>query len=137
VGIHLQRGWRAPEKDKIFKLQVWFADYYNKAEDKHSGTFKGRVKIEGLEIGPETTFDSIRGELEKRGFAITHYPYVIIAAKGEISILTADTTNKIERVQVFITPNQSLQPAASRRTIPLYMSSTRQPASPLAPARRS
>jgi hypothetical protein len=108
AGIHLQRGWRAPEKGKIFKLQVWFPDYYNKAEDKHSGTFKGHVKVEGLEVGPETTLNGLRQELEKTGFVITQYPYVIIAQKGEISILTADLTNKIERVEVFITPNQSL-----------------------------
>jgi hypothetical protein len=124
IGVHLQKGWRGPEKDKFFKLQVWFADYYNKAEDKHSGTFKEHVKVEGLEVGPETTLHDIRGQLDKKGFVITTYPYGTGAKKGEITIFTVETSDKIERVEVFITPNQSLEPTAGRRASSLFMTKT-------------
>ena len=43
IGLHLQKGWREPEKDKIFKLQIWFADYYDKTADKRSGTHSARA----------------------------------------------------------------------------------------------
>jgi hypothetical protein len=48
AGIHMQRGFRGSDKGKIFKFQVWFDDYYDKAENKHSGKFNGRVRIEGI-----------------------------------------------------------------------------------------
>ena len=41
VGIHLQRGWRGPDKDNIFKLQVYFDDDYDRNADKHTGAFTG------------------------------------------------------------------------------------------------
>jgi hypothetical protein len=89
------------DKGKIFKFQVWFVDGYDKVENKHSGKFTGHVQVEGVDIGPNTTFDSIRSELEKAGFEITHYPDVIVAKKGLISIFTVETTNKIERVEAW------------------------------------
>ncbi len=101
VGIHMQRGFRGSDKGKIFKFQVWLQDAYSKNEDKHSGKFTGHVRVEGLDITPDTTFDSIRGQLEKAGFEITEYPHVISAKKGDISIFTVDTTNKIERVEAW------------------------------------
>jgi hypothetical protein len=106
LGLHLQRGWRGPEKDKIFKFQVWFSDYYDKTADKrsgtHSGTFKGHVNVEGLQIGPETTLDAIGEQLDKKGFVMTKYPYATSATKGEVTIWTVETSNKIERIEVFI-----------------------------------
>ncbi len=101
AGIHLQRGFRGSEKGRIFKFQVWLADSYDKAEDKHTGKFAGIVHLDGLEIGPDTTFDSIRGELQKAGFEIKEYPNVISAKKGNISIFTVETTNRIERVEAW------------------------------------
>ena len=101
AGIHVQRGFRGSDKGKRFKLQVWFVDTYNKDEDKHSGKFSGHVQLGGLEITPETTLDSIRGQLEKTGFEITEDSNVISAKKGEITIFTVETTNKIERVEVW------------------------------------
>jgi hypothetical protein len=101
VGIHLQRGWRGSERGKIFKFQVWLDDSYDKAENKHSGNFNGHVRVDGLDIGPETTFDSIRGKLEKKGYDVTEHPYVIMAEKGEISIFTVGTTNRIERIEAW------------------------------------
>src|SRR4029077_1678267 len=70
AGIDLQRGFRGSDKGKIFKLQVWFVDTYNKDEDKHSGKFTGHVQLAGLDITPDTTFDSIRSQLQKEGFEI-------------------------------------------------------------------
>jgi hypothetical protein len=101
VGIHLQRGWRGSEKGKIFKFQVWFDDSYDKAEHKHSGRFHGHLHLEGLDISPETGFDSIRGELQKLGYHVPEYQSVISAEKGEIQIFTVGTTNKIERVEAW------------------------------------
>jgi hypothetical protein len=101
AGIHVQEGFRGSDKGKIFKFQVWFYDTYSKNEDTHSGKFSGHMHVEGLDITPDTTFDNIRGELEKAGFEITEYPHVISAKKGGISIFTVDTTNKIERVEAW------------------------------------
>jgi hypothetical protein len=101
AGVHVQRGFRGADKGKIFKLQVWFVDGYDKVENKHSGKFTGHVQVEGADIGPVTTFDSIRSKLEKAGFEITHYPDVIVAKKGLISIFTVETTNKIERIEAW------------------------------------
>ena len=101
AGIHVQRGFRGSDKGKIFKFQVWFDDSYDKTENKHSGKFKGRLRVEELDIGPETTFDSIRGELQKAGYEITEYPDVISAKKGGITIFTLDATNRIQRVETW------------------------------------
>src|SRR5213080_876142 len=101
AGIHVQRGFRGSDKGKIFKFQVWFDDPYDKTENKHSGKFKGRLRVEELDIGPETTFDSISGELQKAGYEITEYPHIISAKKGEISIFTLDATNRIQRVETW------------------------------------
>ena len=101
AGIHMQRGFRGSDKGKIFKFQVWFVDTYDKDKDKHSGKFSGRVQLDGLDITPDTTFDSIRGQLEKTGFEITDDQNVISAKKGEITIFTVETTNKIERIEAW------------------------------------
>jgi len=101
AGIHAQRGFRGLDKGKIFKLQVWFVDTYDKDEDKHSGKLNGHVQLDGLDITPDTTFDSIRSQLEKAGFAITEDQNVISAKKGEITIFTVETTNKIERIEAW------------------------------------
>jgi hypothetical protein len=101
AGIHVQRGFRGSDEGKTFKFQVWLHDSYSKNEDKHSGKFSGHVHVEGLDITSDTTFDSIRGELQKAGFEITEYPHVISAKKGGISIFTVDTTNEIERVEAW------------------------------------
>jgi hypothetical protein len=71
AGIHVQRGFRGSDKGKIFKLQVWFVDAYDKDEDKHSGRFSGHVQLDGFNITPDTTFDSIRSELKEARFEIT------------------------------------------------------------------
>ena len=101
AGIHMQRGFRGSDKGKIFKFQVWFVDTYHKDNDKHSGKFSGHVQLDGLDITPDTTFDSIRGQLEKAGFEITDDQNVISAKKGEITIFTVETTNKIERIEAW------------------------------------
>ena len=71
VGIHLQRGWRGPEKDKLFKLQVYFDDDYDKFVDKHTGAFPGLVRVEGVEIHSGTLLQSVRPQLESIGFQVT------------------------------------------------------------------
>jgi hypothetical protein len=101
VGIHLQRGFRGQDKGKLFKFQLFLDDTYDKNEDKHSGKFTGHARVESVNITPETTFDSIRPELEKLGFIITEHPDVIEAAKAQLRILTFGTTNKIERVEAW------------------------------------
>jgi hypothetical protein len=101
AGIHVQRGFHGSDKGKIFKLQVWFVDTCDKDENKHSGKSSGHVQLDGLDITPDTTFDSIRSQLEKAGFEITEGSNVISAKKGEITIFTVETTNKIERVEAW------------------------------------
>jgi hypothetical protein len=58
AGIHMQRGFRESDKGKIFKLQVWFVDTYDKDEDKHSGKFNDHVQLDELDITPDTNFES-------------------------------------------------------------------------------
>ncbi len=101
AGIHVQRGFRGSDKGKIFKLQVWFVHTYDKDENKHSGKFSGHVQLDGLDITSDTTFDSIRSQLEKAGFEITEDQNVISAKKGEITIFTVEATNKIERIEAW------------------------------------
>jgi hypothetical protein len=101
AGIHMQRGFRASDNGKIFKFQVWFVDTYDKDKDKHSGKFSGHVQLDGLDITPNTTFDSIRGQLEKAGFEITDDQNIISAKKGDITIFTVETTNNIERIEAW------------------------------------
>jgi hypothetical protein len=101
VGIHLQRGFRGSDKGKIFKFQLWLEDSYNKNEAKRSGKFTGHAHVEGLDITSETSFDSIRPALEQIGFSITEHPYIIEAAKGQITIFTVGTTNKIKRIEAW------------------------------------
>ena len=101
AGIHMQKGFRGSDKGKIFKLQVWFVDAYDKDKDKHSGKFSGHVQIDGIDITPDTTLDSIRSQLQKAGFKITDDRNVISAKKGYIIIFAVETTNKIERVEVW------------------------------------
>jgi hypothetical protein len=101
AGIHMQKGFRGSDKGKIFKFQVWFVDTYDKDKDKHSGKFSGHVQLDGLDITPDTTFDSIRSQLEKAGFEITDDQNVTSARKGDITIFTVETTNKIERIEAW------------------------------------
>jgi hypothetical protein len=101
AGIHLQRGFRGSDKGKVFKFQIWFVDAYDKDKNKHSGKFTGRVQLDGLEITPDTTFGSIRSQLEKAGFEINDDQNVISAKKGDITIFTVETTNKIERIEAW------------------------------------
>jgi len=101
LGIHMQRGWRGAEKGKLFKFQVWLVDYYDKAEDKHSGRFTGDIMVEGVNIAPGSTLNSLRPQLASAGFHIAEHPGVIEAEKGQISIFTVDTTNKLQRVEAW------------------------------------
>jgi hypothetical protein len=99
-GIHLQRGFRGSDEGKIFKFQLWLEDAPDQ-EHKQSGKFTGHVRVEGVDITAGSTFDALRPALEKAGFQITNYPYVIKAAKGQIRIFTVDTTNKLERIEAW------------------------------------
>jgi hypothetical protein len=70
-------------------------------EHRQSGSFTGHVRVEGVDITPESTFDSVRPALEKAGFEVTTYPSVTEAAKGQIRIFTLDSSNKLERIEVW------------------------------------
>jgi hypothetical protein len=104
AGIHLQRGFRGVDKGKIFKMQIWFEDEYDKAESKHTGKFNGRVHVDGIDISPETTFETIRTGLQKAGYEIREDSNPKSAEKGEISIFTVNGSNKIERVEAWCSP---------------------------------
>src|SRR5437764_158407 len=64
-GITIQRGWRGPEKDELFKIQVWLSDSYDRFADKHTGSFTGPLIVDGVLIVPDSTLDGLRGELER------------------------------------------------------------------------
>jgi len=101
-GIQMLQGLRGVEKGKIFKFQVWFTDYYDKANKKHSGICPGHVHLDGADIGPDTTFDQIREALQKNGWAVGDYSGTKSANKGEISIFTVGgASDKIERVELW------------------------------------
>src|SRR5262245_65745671 len=46
AGIHMQKGFRGSDKGKIFKLQVWFVDAYDKDKDKQAVRLSEHVKID-------------------------------------------------------------------------------------------
>lgn len=95
VGIHLQRGWRGPEKDGLFKLQVYFDDDYDRFVAKHTGAFTGSVRVEGVEIHAGTLLQSVRTQLESIGFQVTEDT----AEKGEIKILAINPARRIDRIE--------------------------------------
>jgi len=99
-GIHLQRAFRGSDEGKLFKFQLWLEDVPDQ-EHKQSGKFMGHVRVEGVDIPPGSTFDSLRPALKRAGFQITKHPNVIEAAKGQIRIFTVDTTNKLERIEAW------------------------------------
>jgi hypothetical protein len=95
VGIHLQRGWRGPEKDRIFKLQVYFDDDYDRFLDKHTGAFSGSVRVESVDIRAGTLLQRIRPQLESIGFQVTEDT----ADKGEIKILAINPARQVDRIE--------------------------------------
>jgi hypothetical protein len=105
MGIHLQEGIRGEEEGKLFKFQVYLEDEYDGRSEKNSGKFSGHVQVEDVDIGPGTTFDSIRDELRKKGYKVTEQPDLTYAQKsgpwGQIQVFTADASGKIGRVEVW------------------------------------
>ena len=95
VGIHLQRGWRSEEKGKLFKLQVYFEDDYDRRVDKHTGVFDGTVRVGGIAIRRGTLLQDARRELETAGFQVTDDT----AEKGEIRVLAINPERKIDRIE--------------------------------------
>jgi hypothetical protein len=95
VGIHLQRGWRGEEKDKVFKLQVYFEDDYDRFTDKHTGAFSGTVQVDGVALRAGTLLQNVRKELENAGFQLTDDT----AEKGEIRVLAINPERKIARIE--------------------------------------
>jgi len=95
AGIHLQRGWRGPEKGKLFKLQVYFRDDYDRFVDKHTGTFTGNLTVDGIDIPKGATLESLRSELQSRGYDVGEDK----AQKGEITILAMNPTRTVMRVE--------------------------------------
>jgi hypothetical protein len=90
--------------DLIFKFQIWFDDHYDKETRKHSGKFDRHVQVEGVEIGPESTFRGIRDDLRKNGFAIGDRPGMQYANKLDTSIFTVGAkSDKIQRMEVWVT----------------------------------
>jgi len=101
LGIHIQEGWREPEKNKLFKLQVLLTSSYDTIEDKHTESYKGKLQVEGVVISQDLSVESIRKELKEVGFKTPENPWHIAAQKGHITIFTDDTSNKFERVDAW------------------------------------
>ena len=99
-GIHLQQGFRGADAGKLFKFQLWLEDVSSQ-DHKQSGKFRGHVRVEGVDIPPGSTLESVGPALEKHGFKITRHPGVTEIAKGQIQIFTVDNTSKLERIEVW------------------------------------
>ena len=108
-GIHLQRGWRGPERGKYFKMQIWFCDDYDRVADKHSGVFSGHLKVDGFDLTAGNRFGQIRSELEKADYQFITVGAYTYAEKGEIRILPTMTGDEIWRVEVWSEPFASIQ----------------------------
>jgi hypothetical protein len=125
LGIHLQEGMRGAEEGKIFKFHVYFEDEYDARSEKNSGKFNGQVRVDGLDIGPATAFESIRNELKKKGYKITEQPELSYAKKsgpwGQILIFKSGTSGKISRVEVEPRLTHAMQTTAGRRAILMTM----------------
>ncbi len=105
VGVQIQEGIRGSESGKMFKFQVYLEDDFDSRSEKHSGKVPGPVRVEGLEMGPSTTFGSLRDELQKKGYKITEEPDLTYASKsgawGQIQIFSVGSSGKIGRVEVW------------------------------------
>lgn len=99
-GIVLQTGWRGGQKGRIFKLHVYFEDSYDRRTEMKSGNFRGRLRVEGIAITPESKFESIRADLKSSGFLVTQGE-VNYAKKGGLEIFESETTGRIARVDVW------------------------------------
>lgn len=103
-GIQVQRGWRGPDRDKIFKFQVWFVDSHSRDEDKNTGCFRGKVTVLGVAMGWDSKFKDLRKRLEAAGLPAGEGQRFIEAENGSVKILLVDGTDQIERVEVWIQP---------------------------------
>jgi uncharacterized protein YunC (DUF1805 family) len=65
-----------------------------------SGNFRGRLRVEGIAITPESKFESIRADLKSSGFLVTQGE-VNYAKKGGLEIFESETTGRIARVDVW------------------------------------
>jgi hypothetical protein len=69
LGLQIQEGLRGSEEGKIFKFIAFFEN--SRREDKNSGEFKGHVVVNGIDVEPNTSFESIRTQLTQQGFKVT------------------------------------------------------------------
>lgn len=95
TGIHLQRGWRGPEKGKLFKLQIYFEDDYDSDVHKHTGSFTGTVRVDGIDVAPDTPLRNLRSQLEDKGYQVTDDT----AEKAEIRILAINPRKTVDRIE--------------------------------------
>jgi hypothetical protein len=114
LGIELHEGFRGPEKGRVFIFRVNFVDEYYAPDDFHPGSFPGHVLVDGLDFSGATSFNDIRGQLEKKGYVIddgigkytdekgakTDGPAT--AAHGEIMIFFSSHAGKVTRIDLFI-----------------------------------
>jgi len=102
LGVQIQEGLRGSEEGKIFKFIAFFEN--NRREDKDSGEFKGHVVINGIDIEPNTSFESIRTELTEKGFKVTSSGETTYARKesssGHIEIYKSGA-GKIEWIEAW------------------------------------
>ena len=100
-GINVQRGFRGDEKDKVFKLQVFLTDFFNKRDGIQSGTFTGQINLDGVFIKADSTLDSMRDKLKEAGFSIMENSNPKMAKNGNITIFTDDSNSKFERFEAW------------------------------------
>ena len=102
LGLQIQEGLRGSEEGKIFKFIAFFEN--NRREDKNSGEFKGHVVVNGIDVEPNTSFESIRTELTQQGFKVTSSGDTTYARKespsGHIEIYKSQA-GKIEWIEAW------------------------------------
>jgi hypothetical protein len=103
VGVQIQEGLRGSSEGKIFKLIAFFEN--NRREDKDSGEFKGHVVVNGIDIDPSTSFESIRPELTAKGFKVSSSADTTYAKKqsssGDITIYKSQASEKIQWIEAW------------------------------------
>ena len=63
--------------------------------DKHTGAFNGVVRVDGVDVAPGASLESLRSELESRGYNVGEGK----AEKGEITIFALNPNRTVTRVE--------------------------------------
>ncbi len=102
LGISLQRGWRGPEKGQLFKLHVWLRDNFGGPYNQHGSSFRGHLRVDGVDLQVGQSLAALRPELERAGY---HLGSGGVFQNDEVAIIPADEDkDQIGYVEVLCQP---------------------------------